>query len=168
MNAVANELNAVEKILDLLVNLDAKVKNVFWPRKARAILERLRDIYFHESGTLGFLRGIANGDPVPPSTLEKVKSNFFKQQPIVEEALNELKTKSDFKDIRFSLDESRLIEDIIHDKTTIREWVRDIFYALEQDKIGDWERGRAQELCECIENLNAKFHDVDARLRHRR
>ncbi len=81
------------------------------------------------------------------------------------EALNDLRKKCDFKDIRLSLDETELIEGIIYDKTLIREWVKDIFNAFEQGNVGDWERDRARELCESIEGLNAKFRDADARLR---
>lgn len=167
INEVARELGGIEKIIETVVNLDAKIEDALWSRKARAILGRLRDLYFRENGTLGFLRRVANGEPVPADILEEMKSHFYQQEEIVMEALEDLRKKCDFNDIRLSLDESILIEGIIFDKTLVREWIKDIFHALEQGKIGDWERDRARELCKSIEGLNAKFHDADARLRKR-
>ena len=165
IDAVARELSSIEKIIDAVLNLDAKVQNALWRRKARAILGRLRDLYFREEGTLGFLRCVAESEPVPAGILEEVKSHFYQQEEIVTEALSDLREKCDFEDIRLTIDETELIAGIIYDKTLIRELVKRIFHALEEGNVGDRERDQARKLCESIESLNAKFRDADARLR---
>ena len=59
---IARELGGIDKIIDTLVNLDARVEDALWARQARKILKRLRNLYFREAGMLGFLRSVAAGE----------------------------------------------------------------------------------------------------------
>ena len=78
--AIARELGSIEKLIDLVLNLDSKIKDALWSRRARAIMERMRNLYFREKGTLGFLRRVADGEPVPADILNEVKSHFYEQE----------------------------------------------------------------------------------------
>lgn len=165
IDTVAKELSSIERIIDALLNIDAKIGNALWRRKARLILKRLRDLYFREDGTLGFLRSVASGDSVSRDVLAEMSGSFYSSEQPVTDALADLNDKCRFNEVRLTIADANLISGIAHDKTRVRELIREIFRSLESGQIGNEERERAKLICESIEALNAKFCNADAALR---
>jgi len=164
-NEIARELSSIDKLIDSLINIDAKVRDALWKRQARSILRRLRELYFREDGTLGFLRMVAKGEPVQQSDLNKVKSTFRGRDHAVYAAIQDLKAKCDLHNINLTLDDVQFLESLISNKTVIRLEVEKILSALESGDIGDGVRRRAGQICRKIDDLNAKFCSVDRQLR---
>ncbi|MEE3098249.1 MAG: hypothetical protein VX463_00635, partial [Pseudomonadota bacterium] len=165
---VEQELRSLDRLLSVTLTIESRFASAEWDLRAAVILRRIRRLYFREDGALGFLRRLAEGEPISEAERLRLRAQHDSFEAEMEDAAEALRVTARRNDIRIDMDAMALLEGLVNDSTTIRDTVHGMFDAP-VGALVDTEASRrdARVILDALEPRLNRFREADIRLRMR-